>query len=375
MDDAYKENQPLLIEFFHTKNIEIRNQIVEKNIGLVRAIAHSVVPYCAIPFEDLVQVGSCGLIKAVDKFDPNRKRKLSSFATPFIKGAILQYIRDKEKLIRIPRKLYETYQKINKHANRSQSCYNIAAEDLGYKRDAALEAYTAYNHKITEIPANIQYKQEEIQSLFIPIDRLNEVEYTIIVEIYINNGNTKTAGKILGISRSEVKKKEQEALKKLKSFITGYPYCPKCGSVDIVKNGKRGIKQSFICKKCKHQFTQNPKPRGRQGHSTEIKIKVLEAIASGKSLHWCEIYLGVDHSTAHSWDKKYILVTQNHSKFLSKKIMIRPSLEKQLNTKFKNLAIWIQQNYYHSENLDVVLKLIEQAHTSLKNNDQQKQNP
>ncbi|MGF1478859.1 MAG: RNA polymerase sigma factor SigF [Cyanophyceae cyanobacterium] len=85
----------------------VRNQIMQLNFGLVRKEAHHWVKQCSENYEDLLQVGCLGLIRAIERFDIEKGHAFSSFAIPYIRGEIQHYLRDKGYSIRIPRRWLE----------------------------------------------------------------------------------------------------------------------------------------------------------------------------------------------------------------------------------------------------------------------------
>ena len=87
-----------------------RNAVVEANLPLARAVVARFSPRPPLPYEDLMQVASLGLIRAVEAFDPSRAVSFSSFAVPYIRGALLHELRDRQPMVRIPRPLWELRQ-------------------------------------------------------------------------------------------------------------------------------------------------------------------------------------------------------------------------------------------------------------------------
>lgn len=85
----------------------LREHLVRKNLPLVYAITARMGRTMALPLEDLRQVGSLGLLRAIEAYEPTRGRTLSSFAVPYIRGAIQQELRDRASLVRIPRPLWD----------------------------------------------------------------------------------------------------------------------------------------------------------------------------------------------------------------------------------------------------------------------------
>ena len=85
---------------------DARARTIEAHLPLVRSIARRYAGH-GEPLEDLVQVGAVGLIKAVDRFEPDRGVALSTFAAPSIEGEIRHHLRDRGSLLRAPRPVRE----------------------------------------------------------------------------------------------------------------------------------------------------------------------------------------------------------------------------------------------------------------------------
>lgn len=87
-------------------------KIVEQTLALVKKIALPIASQTSLPAEDLLQVGSLGLIKAIEFYEPDKNAKFETYANYFIKGEIRHYVRDKAGMIKAPRKVQELLLKI-----------------------------------------------------------------------------------------------------------------------------------------------------------------------------------------------------------------------------------------------------------------------
>ena len=101
----------LFQQYQKEQTTKIRNQIMELNFGLVKKEAYHWVNQCNESFEDLIQVGSIGLLRAIERFNVEKGNAFSSFAIPYIRGEIQHYLRDKSPTLRIPRRWLELRQK------------------------------------------------------------------------------------------------------------------------------------------------------------------------------------------------------------------------------------------------------------------------
>jgi RNA polymerase sigma-B factor len=113
----------LLRVYRRTGDPTARERLVEHYLPLVRALARRF-SHCGERLDDLVQVGSIGLIKAIDRFDPERGTDLASFAVPTITGEIKNHLRDRTGAVRVPRRVAEL--RLGLRAPRAQLAASLA---------------------------------------------------------------------------------------------------------------------------------------------------------------------------------------------------------------------------------------------------------
>ncbi|MEU6173059.1 SigB/SigF/SigG family RNA polymerase sigma factor [Streptantibioticus parmotrematis] len=128
----------------------VRNCLIEANMALVRYAAKRF-SHRAEQMEDMLQVGTIGLIKAVDRFDPDYGVEFVTFAMPTIVGEIKRFFRDTSWAVRVPRRLQELRIDLAKatdalavELDRAPTVAELAAR-LGIEKEEVLEAQVAAN--------------------------------------------------------------------------------------------------------------------------------------------------------------------------------------------------------------------------------------
>ena len=145
---ARELEQALLVRYHRAGDLAAREELVERFLPFARDLARRY-SYTEESFDDLVQVASLGLIKAIDRFDPDRGAKFTSFAAPTILGELKRHFRDKGWALHVPRDLQERTlavtretEALSKSLGRSPKVREVA-NSLGCPVEAVLEAQEA----------------------------------------------------------------------------------------------------------------------------------------------------------------------------------------------------------------------------------------
>jgi len=238
--------ESLFATYAETKDAEVRNRLVAMHHNLVRFLAGKFMNR-GEPLEDLVQVGSIGLINAIDRFDPGRGTKFSTYATPTIVGEIRRYFRDKAWSLKVPRRLQElnlasskaaeklsqtlgrvpTVQEIAKAINASEE-ETLEAIELGNAYDTvSLDTKLSYEGEsapltLSEFVGEVDESLESLEKygdLSQAMDCLDQRERSIIYLRFFKDMSQTEVAKNLNISQMHVSRLQQKALRRLKEML------------------------------------------------------------------------------------------------------------------------------------------------------------
>ncbi|HEY1635054.1 MAG TPA: SigB/SigF/SigG family RNA polymerase sigma factor [Acidimicrobiales bacterium] len=162
VDNAQREElRQKFVALAETGDPTIRRELVEAHLGLAEYLARRF-SHRGEPVDDLVQVSSMALLKAVDRFDPGRGVEFSTYATHTIAGELKRHFRDKGWAVRAPRRMQELYLtlgdsigRLSQELGRSPTIAELAAETRVSEEEVleALEAGQAYRLASLDAPA------------------------------------------------------------------------------------------------------------------------------------------------------------------------------------------------------------------------------
>ncbi|MER5223360.1 RNA polymerase sigma factor SigF [Streptomyces flaveus] len=164
---------------------ELRNQLVRMHLPLVEHLARRF-RNRGEPLDDLTQVATIGLIKSVDRFDPERGVEFSTYATPTVVGEIKRHFRDKGWAVRVPRRLQElrlslttATAELSQQHGRSPTVHELA-EKLAISEEEVLEGLesaNAYSTLSLDVPDTDDESPAVADTLGSEDEALEGVEY------------------------------------------------------------------------------------------------------------------------------------------------------------------------------------------------------
>ena len=231
-----------LIEMAHNGEKAARERLVMDNVGLVWSIVRRFTGR-GCETEDLFQIGSIGLIKAIDKFDTAYEVRFSTYAVPMIAGEIKRFLRD-DGMIKVSRSIKETGVRV---AAARETLSGLLGRDptldeladkLGVSREevaASLEAGSQVeslyapsgsgdDNQLTLLD-RVAEEREEHEEL---LDRmvlgellkaLDRQQREIIIRRYFYNQTQTQIAKLLGISQVQVSRMERKILKEMRRML------------------------------------------------------------------------------------------------------------------------------------------------------------
>ncbi|CDA15312.1 MULTISPECIES: RNA polymerase sporulation sigma factor SigF [Clostridia] len=232
-----------LIQKSHEGDKAAREQLVEENVGLIWCVVKRFYGR-GLENEDLFQIGSIGLLKAIDKFDLSYDVKFSTYAVPMISGEIKRFLRD-DGMIKVSRtlkelsyKIFQTREKLLDLLGREPTIEELA-EKMQIDKEEIVEALEA-GSEVESIYKPIHQKEgNEIRLM----DKLEEKEHreekildhmllqqllgtlekeerTLIYMRYFQDKTQSQVGKELGISQVQVSRMEKKIMENLRKIGT-----------------------------------------------------------------------------------------------------------------------------------------------------------
>lgn len=233
--DQRFSNDELLRMYAYYPQSWIRDRLVSQNIKLVHKITNQAARRTKEPYDDLLQEGVCGLMRAIARFEPDKGYRFSTFATPFIYGRISQYLRDRGNTIRMPRTLYELApreQRIRRELElefgRSPTDREVAdrmAVGVGYIKELK-EARRNTGMVSLDIPVSdgdgrvclgdAIAATEQPDGVMQLLDRLEPSDRALFVAIYLEEKPKKHVAREMGRSVNWVSQRLEEGLRLLR---------------------------------------------------------------------------------------------------------------------------------------------------------------
>lgn len=238
-----QETNDLLDRYSRTGDVAARDRVVAAHLYIARIIARKFSGR-GVDYDDLYQVASLALVKAIERFDPTRGVQFSTFITPAMVGEVKNYFRDKSNLIRPPRRAGELARMTEKasesltHRLHRAPRVDEIAQEAALSEEEVLEGLEASSFKPVSLDAQLSGEDGELalervigaeETGYMDVERrdavaralqaLPERQREVLRLRFFEGFSQREAAERMGISQMSVSRAERSALEEMKKRI------------------------------------------------------------------------------------------------------------------------------------------------------------
>jgi len=188
-----------------------RNARVEQHLSIVDPVARHYAANSGQDQEDLRQVGLLGLLRAAERFEPNRSVPFAAFAKPHVRGAILHYLRDGAALVRIPRRDQATASHESALMNAAKQRRTLITNDLDHLQ--SMESVRTEPEQV-----------ERSKTVMTALADLERSERQAVTHVVLKGQSLRQAGRCIGVSAMTVQRRLKRGLNSLRHELRSQPW-------------------------------------------------------------------------------------------------------------------------------------------------------
>lgn len=229
----------LVARYIHSRDPDLRDEVVRAYLPAARSVARKFAGR-GVDEDDLFQVASLAMVKALERFDPEKGVKFVSYVIPSMVGEVRNYFRDSARLIRLPRRGVQLAAQVNRARGELEQALGRSpradeiADRLNARLEDVLEALEIYNHRTISLDSEDEETPienfvgaedaaleafETSEQLAGAMSALSERERSVIRMRFFENLSQRQIAEKMNLSQMTVSRVERQALDALKKNI------------------------------------------------------------------------------------------------------------------------------------------------------------
>lgn len=229
----------LVARYIHSRDPDLQDEVVRAYLPAARSVARKFAGR-GVDEDDLFQVASLAMVKALERFDPEKGVKFVSYVIPSMVGEVRNYFRDSARLIRLPRRGVQLAAQVNRARGELEQALGRSpradeiADRLNARLEDVLEALEIYNHRTISLDSEDEETPienfvgaedaaleafETSEQLAGAMSALSERERSVIRMRFFENLSQRQIAEKMNLSQMTVSRVERQALDALKKNI------------------------------------------------------------------------------------------------------------------------------------------------------------